>query len=69
MTEMRKKMIGKRGDPTATAKAILQIVDAKDPPLRIFLGEAPLDLAKADYTKRLETWEKWSAVSREAQGK
>jgi NAD(P)-dependent dehydrogenase (short-subunit alcohol dehydrogenase family) len=68
MTELRKKMIGRRGDPTASAKAILKVVDAKDPPLRIFLGEAPLSLAKADYAKRLETWEAWDSVSREAQG-
>ncbi len=68
MTQLRKSMVGKRGDPTASAKAILKLVDAKDPPLRIFLGEAPLSLAKADYARRLETWEKWDAVSREAQG-
>jgi NAD(P)-dependent dehydrogenase (short-subunit alcohol dehydrogenase family) len=68
MTELRKRMIGKRGDPTASAKAILKVVDAENPPLRLFLGEAPLALAKADYARRLETWEAWDAVAREAQG-
>jgi NAD(P)-dependent dehydrogenase (short-subunit alcohol dehydrogenase family) len=68
MTELRKKMIGKRGDPTASSKAIFKVVDAEKPPLRLFLGEAPLALAKADYAKRLETWEAWDAVAREAQG-
>jgi len=68
MTERRRSMIGKRGDPKASAKAILKVVDAPEPPLRIFLGEAPLQLAKADYAKRLATWEAWDAVSKEAQG-
>jgi NAD(P)-dependent dehydrogenase (short-subunit alcohol dehydrogenase family) len=68
IAEWRRSMIGKRGDPTATAKAIFAVVDAKEPPLRLFLGESPLGLAKADYARRLETWERWSAVSRDAQG-
>ncbi len=68
MAEMRRAHIGKRGDPTATGKAILKIVDASPPPLRVFLGEAPLALAKADYAKRIETWEAWNEVAREAQG-
>jgi len=68
ITEMRKKMVGKRGDPTATARAIFAVVDAKEPPLRLFLGEVPLQLAKADYAKRLETWEAWNAVAVAAQG-
>jgi hypothetical protein len=62
-------MIGRRGDPAATGRAILKIVDADPPPLRVFLGEAPLGLAKADYAKRIETWEVWDAVAREAQGR
>jgi NAD(P)-dependent dehydrogenase (short-subunit alcohol dehydrogenase family) len=68
MAALRRSMIGKRGDPKASAKAILKVVDAADPPLRLFLGEAPLALAKADYEKRLATWEAWDAVSKEAQG-
>jgi NAD(P)-dependent dehydrogenase (short-subunit alcohol dehydrogenase family) len=69
IAEWRKQMLAKRGDPTATGRAILKIVDADPPPLRVFLGEAPLGLAKADYAKRIETWEAWDAVSREAQGR
>ena len=69
IAEMRRTSIGKRGDPEATGRAILKIVDADPPPLRVFLGEAPLALAKADYAKRIQTWEEWSAVSREAQGR
>ncbi|SDH20596.1 SDR family oxidoreductase [Mucilaginibacter gossypii] len=58
----------KPGDPVATREAILQIADADEPPLRIFLGEQPLGWAKDAYQKRLETWEKWQDVSEKAQG-
>jgi NAD(P)-dependent dehydrogenase (short-subunit alcohol dehydrogenase family) len=56
------------GDPDATGSAILKVVDAKDPPLRIFFGSAGLPLTRAEYAKRIETWEKWNEVSIEAQG-
>lgn len=58
----------KPGDPVASAAAILEVVDADEPPLRVFFGAAPLDIAKADYAGRLETWEKWHHVSLLAQG-
>ena len=57
------------GNPKATADAILQIADTSEPPLRIFLGEQPLQWAKDLYQKRIETWEKWQHVSLQAQGK
>jgi hypothetical protein len=47
---------------------VLKIVDAAEPPLRIFFGRSPLVTAKADYASRIETWEKWNDVSIEAQG-
>ncbi|MDO9456524.1 SDR family oxidoreductase [Nocardioides sp.] len=56
------------GDPTASSAAVLRIVDADEPPLRAFLGEAPLTIAKADYASRLESWEKWQDVAVLAQG-
>ena len=57
------------GDPTASARAILKVVDATPPPLRVFFGEKPLELAKADYESRLATWEQWQPVAdRKAQG-
>src|SRR5882757_10392 len=56
------------GDPDATGPAILKVVDAKDPPLRIFFGSSGLPMTRAEYARRVETWEKWSAVSIEAQG-
>ena len=56
------------GDPHASAKAILEIVDAAEPPLRTFFGDAPIDIAKADYASRIQTWEKWDHVAKLAQG-
>ena len=56
------------GDPAATRDAVLQIVDAEDPPLRIFFGDGPLALATADYESRLATWRKWEPVSVAAHG-
>jgi NAD(P)-dependent dehydrogenase (short-subunit alcohol dehydrogenase family) len=56
------------GDPEATGPAILKVVDAKDPPLRIFFGSGGLPMTRAEYARRLETWEKWNGVSLEAQG-
>lgn len=56
------------GDPKASAAAILKVVDASPPPLRVFFGEVPLSLAKADYDSRLATWEQWQPVAVQAQG-
>ena len=66
--EARKTRIGTPGDPGATAEAILKVVDADEPPLRIFFGSSPLGTAKADYESRIATWEKWNDVSVAAQG-
>jgi NAD(P)-dependent dehydrogenase (short-subunit alcohol dehydrogenase family) len=56
------------GDPDATGPAILKVVDAEDPPLRIFFGSGGLPMTRAEYGRRIETWEKWNALSVEAQG-
>jgi NAD(P)-dependent dehydrogenase (short-subunit alcohol dehydrogenase family) len=56
------------GDPDATGAAILKVVDAKDPPLRIFFGAGGLPMTRAEYARRIDTWEKWNPVSVEAQG-
>jgi NAD(P)-dependent dehydrogenase (short-subunit alcohol dehydrogenase family) len=56
------------GDPNATGPAILKLVDATDPPLRIFLGTSGLPMTRAEYARRIEIWEKWNDVSIEAQG-
>jgi NADP-dependent 3-hydroxy acid dehydrogenase YdfG len=57
-----------RGDPNATGEAILKVVDAANPPLRIFFGKGPLEIMKGEYKKRLDTWEEWDAVSQAAHG-
>ncbi|MCW2810203.1 MAG: short-chain dehydrogenase [Friedmanniella sp.] len=57
-----------RGEPTATRAAILKVVDADQPPLRIFFGKAPLEIATKDYESRLATWNEWQPVSVEAHG-
>ena len=56
------------GDPTATRGAILKVVDAEEPPLRIFFGKMPLEIATKDYESRLATWNEWQPVSVEAHG-
>jgi len=65
---IRAQRTAKSGDPQASAAAVLKIVDAPEPPLRVFFGELPLQLAKADYESRLKTWEEWQPVAVEAQG-
>ncbi|MFD2700753.1 SDR family NAD(P)-dependent oxidoreductase [Paenibacillus shunpengii] len=55
-----------RGDPNATADAILQIIDAEDPPLRFAVGSGVLPLVRGVYADRLATWETWEAVSNAA---
>jgi NAD(P)-dependent dehydrogenase (short-subunit alcohol dehydrogenase family) len=66
--ESRKSRVAAPGDPNASAKAILQVVDADRPPLRVFFGSTPLATAKADYASRIENWEEWQPVSELAQG-
>jgi NADP-dependent 3-hydroxy acid dehydrogenase YdfG len=56
------------GDPQATASALFRIVDAAEPPLRVFFGAAGLPMIKREYAERIETWERWNDVSLEAQG-
>jgi NAD(P)-dependent dehydrogenase (short-subunit alcohol dehydrogenase family) len=56
------------GNPEASAAALLKVVDAEEPPLRVFFGASPLATAKADYESRLRTWEQWQPVAELAQG-
>ena len=56
------------GDPDASGPAILKVVDAAEPPLRIFFGTVGLPMTRAEYERRLSTWEAWNDVSVEAQG-
>lgn len=56
------------GDPLATRGAILKVVDAEHPPLRVFFGKNPLGVAEADYESRLKTWREWQPVALQAHG-
>jgi NADP-dependent 3-hydroxy acid dehydrogenase YdfG len=58
----------RHSDPKATASALFRIVDAAEPPLRVFFGDAGLPMIKREYAERIETWERWNDVSLEAQG-
>ena len=51
------------GDPVASARALMRIVDADDPPLRVFFGSAWLDVVARDYEGRLATWREWQEVA------
>jgi len=56
------------GEPQATSQAVLQIVDADKPPLRLFLGTEGMPVVRAAYAARLAEWTQWEAVSNAAQG-
>lgn len=57
-----------RGDPEATAEAVLKLVDTNDPPLRLGLGNTILPRAREAYAARLSIWEAWEDVSNAAMG-
>lgn len=57
-----------QGRTDASAPAILEVVDAEKPPLRVFFGTPPLGIAKERYAERLRTWEEWNDVAVAAQG-
>jgi NAD(P)-dependent dehydrogenase (short-subunit alcohol dehydrogenase family) len=67
-TEQRKARAGNPGDPVATREAVLQLVDAENPPLRIFFGDGPLKIATRDYESRLAIWREWESLSVAAHG-
>ncbi len=69
---LRKDFIGnlmklERGNPKATAEAILKVVDATEPPLRLILGSTALPEICATYADRIATWDAWKTVSDFAQ--
>ncbi|MGY2083610.1 SDR family oxidoreductase [Blastococcus sp. SYSU DS0539] len=66
--EQRKARAGNPGNPLATREAVLQLVDAKNPPLRIFFGDGPLAIATRDYESRLAEWRGWEPLSVAAHG-
>ncbi|RBY92555.1 SDR family oxidoreductase [Blastococcus sp. TF02A-30] len=61
--EARKARAGNPGDPAATRAAVLELVDAEEPPLRVFFGDGPLAIATRDYESRLAEWKRWEPLS------
>jgi len=66
MAERRANSVA--GDPEATGPAMLAIVDAAEPPLRVFFGDGGLPMIRQEYANRLATWEKWDHIADMAQG-
>jgi len=57
------------GIPEATTDAVLKLVDAANPPLRLFLGKVAYPWVKQLYAGRLAEWEEWKDVATAAHGK
>ena len=57
-----------RGNPASTPPALFTVVDAEQPPLRLFLGNQNLPWVRGAYAERLATWEAWETVANAAQG-
>jgi NAD(P)-dependent dehydrogenase (short-subunit alcohol dehydrogenase family) len=53
-------------DPALTSDVILALVDADEPPLRLFLGEYPYPIAENAYRERLRTWDAWRSLATRA---
>ncbi|WP_406817148.1 SDR family oxidoreductase [Mycobacterium sp. M23085] len=64
----RSERAANQGQSRATAAALLKVVDAEKPPLRVFFGASPLETTKAEYESRLRNWEEWQPVAELAQG-
>ncbi|GGK98761.1 SDR family oxidoreductase [Streptomyces flaveus] len=56
------------GDPKAVGPALLKIVDAENPPLRVFFGRPPIQMTKDHYAQKLATWAEWEHISLAAHG-
>jgi NAD(P)-dependent dehydrogenase (short-subunit alcohol dehydrogenase family) len=68
MAKMRAARQVTPGDPDATGPAILEIVDADEPPLRVFFGSAGLGMTREEYERRIASWEEWDALAQRAHG-
>ncbi len=56
------------GDPDAAARALLEVVDAPEPPLRVLFGELAPGIVRGVYERRLAEWDAWRTVAVDAQG-
>jgi len=51
------------GDPDRAAQAIIEAVDADEPPLRLPLGQMALDNIRAKLEGQLDELERWRGLS------
>jgi NADP-dependent 3-hydroxy acid dehydrogenase YdfG len=56
------------GKPEATTAPVLQIIDSKNPPLRLLLGKIAYPEVKRIYKEKLDSFEQWKEVSAAAHG-
>jgi NAD(P)-dependent dehydrogenase (short-subunit alcohol dehydrogenase family) len=56
------------GDPAAAGRALLDIVDSANPPLRVFFGAQANEIVPQVYADRIETWANWRELAVAAQG-
>jgi NAD(P)-dependent dehydrogenase (short-subunit alcohol dehydrogenase family) len=56
------------GDPAAAARALLELADMDDPPVRVLFGTGFYPMIQKVYADRLQTWADWEALSAKAQG-
>jgi NAD(P)-dependent dehydrogenase (short-subunit alcohol dehydrogenase family) len=56
------------GDPVSAAQALLSVVDAPEPPLRVLFGAQAPALVRAIYERRLTEWNTWNDLAVAAQG-
>lgn len=69
MAERSKKLPANfNGNPAGVGPAILEIVDADDPPLRVLFGLMPTVVVPGVYEQRLKLWKQWESVSLLANG-
>lgn len=52
------------GDPRRAAEAVLTIVDADEPPLRLLMGNGAFDLVMSHQRAALDEWRGWERLSR-----
>ncbi len=54
-------------DPAGVGSALLKVVDADHPPLRVFFGSFAHQVVPPVYAERLKTWAEWADLSAEAE--
>ena len=56
------------GKPEATVDAVIKLVDAQNPPLRLLLGKVAYPAVTSVYEERLSSFKQWKEVSDQAHG-